>query len=144
MKLYCAHPPGPRARYVFLMSPFPEGESASFNATYFEEIQRVIDVAAPGGMRVLLDVHQDLYSSAVCGEGASDAINATRVLPFPQPIGAAFGPGDYDSKSVLTLAACDRHPWQDCQLAHKAAVGHISGCTRALRYALHSAIYCKK
>jgi hypothetical protein len=88
------------------MSPFPEGTSASFNATYFEEIQRVIDVAAPGGMRVLLDVHQDLYSSAVCGEGASDAINATRVLPFPQPINAAIGPGDYDSKSVLTMAAC--------------------------------------
>ena len=85
----------PRARYVFLMSPFPEGTSASFNASHFEEIQRVIDVAAPGGMRVLLDVHQDLYSSAVCGEGASDAINATRVLPFPQPINAAIGPGDY-------------------------------------------------
>ena len=110
------------------VSPFSEGKSASFNTTYFEEIQRVIDVAASGGMRVLLDVHQDLYSSAFCGEGAppwaSDASNATRVLPFPEPIGAAFGPEDYDSKGLPTSAACSRHSWQDYQLTYKAAVAY--------------------
>ena len=110
------------------VSPFSEGTSASFNTTYFEEIQRVIDVAASGGMRVLLDVHQDLYSSAFCGEGAppwaSDASNATRVLPFPEPIGAAFGPDDYDSKGLPTSAACSRHSWQDYQLTYKAAVAY--------------------
>jgi endoglycosylceramidase len=110
------------------MPPPIEGTAGPFNTTYFEEIERLVVIAAAGGIRVLLDVHQDLYSAAFCGEGAplwaALADNASAVLPFPEPVGAAFGPGDYDAEGVPTAAACDRHPWQNYQLAYRSAVAY--------------------
>jgi endoglycosylceramidase len=108
------------------LPPSMEGSDVSFNATYLDEIERLVAIAAAGGIRVLLDVHQDLYSGAFCGEGAPiwavDLSNST--LPFPEPIGPAFGPGDYDDEGLPTKEACDRHPWQDYQLAHSSAVAY--------------------
>lgn len=108
--------------------PSSEGSPAPFNTTYLDEIERLVAMAAGGGIRVLLDVHQDLYGAAFCGEGApmwaADVSNASGILPFPEPIGAAFGRSDYDAHGVPTDAACARHPWQNYQLAHSAAVAY--------------------
>ena len=108
------------------LPPSPARTAGSFNATYLDEIERLVKIAAAGGIRVLLDVHQDTYSGAFCGEGAplwaADPINST--LPFPEPIGPAFGPGDYDIDGLPTETACARHPWQDYQLSYSAAVAY--------------------
>jgi endoglycosylceramidase len=108
--------------------PSSDGSPAPFNTTYLDELQRVVAIAAAGGVRVLLDAHQDLYSSAFCGEGApswaADASNASGLLPFPEPVGKAFGPGDYDANGVPTAAACGRHPWQDYQLTYRGAMAY--------------------
>ena len=123
--------------------PPSEAAPALFNTTYFDEIERIVAIAAAGGIRVLLDVHQDLYSAAFCGEGAplwaAEASNASGILPFPEPVGAAFGPGDYDAQGVPTEAACDRHPWQDYQLTYRAAVAYQRLYTHAPLRAAYAA-----
>jgi endoglycosylceramidase len=110
------------------LPPTPESSSSPFNTTYLDEVERVVAIAAAGGMHVLLDAHQDLFSAAFCGEGApswaADSSNASGVLPFPEPIGAAFGPGDYGADGIPTAAACSRHPWQNYQLSYRAALAY--------------------
>lgn len=125
------------------LPPPSEGAPAPFNMSYFDELERVVAIAAAGGVSVLLDVHQDLYSAAFCGEGAppwaAGASNASGVLPFPEPIGAAFGPDDYDADGLPTDAACSRHPWQNYQLAHSAVVAYQRLYTHAPLRAAYAA-----
>ena len=40
----------------------------TFNETYFEQAQQLVNAAATGGIYSLLDAHQDSFSARYCGE----------------------------------------------------------------------------
>ena len=62
------------------------------NATYLDEVAKIVDALAAEGIYTILDAHQDLYSPRFCGNGFPDwAVEyqnvsaAHRALSFPLP-----------------------------------------------------------
>jgi len=64
---------------------------STFNATYFEQVERAVNVLAKRGVSTILDLHQDVLSPRICGEGAPLWVNTSHAalggLPFPEPLG---------------------------------------------------------
>jgi endoglycosylceramidase len=59
------------------------------NATYLDEIERIVDDLWSIGIHSILDLHQDVLSPVICGEGTpSWMLNTSqlRALNFPQPL----------------------------------------------------------
>jgi endoglycosylceramidase len=59
------------------------------NATYLDETQRIIDFLWARGIYSILDLHQDVLSHVICGEGSPDWMLNTSTLdslPFPEPL----------------------------------------------------------
>lgn len=68
----------------------PTGPS-QFNSTYLDQIEKIVALFAKYGIYTILDLHQDVLSPRICGEGAPMWVNATQEalggLPFPLPLG---------------------------------------------------------
>ena len=67
----------------------PDGPD-SFNASYFEQVERVVGLLWSHRVHTILDLHQDVLSPALCGEGAPRWVNVSQAalggLPFPLPL----------------------------------------------------------
>ena len=66
--------------------PTPDGV---VNATYLDVIEGIVDTLWAGGIASILDLHQDVLSPQVCGEGLPDwMVNSSTLgaLPFPEPL----------------------------------------------------------
>ncbi len=61
-----------------------EPEPGVFNQAYLESIERTVQTLADHGIFSVLDMHQDLYSSAFGGEGAPEWAVQTGGLPNPE------------------------------------------------------------
>ncbi len=68
----------------------PEGPD-TINSTYLDQVERVVDVLYKRGVYTILDLHQDVLSPRLCGEGAPEWVQTTPQalggLPFPLPLG---------------------------------------------------------
>jgi endoglycosylceramidase len=68
----------------------PEGPG-KINATYFDQVERIVDLLWKYGVYTIIDLHQDVLSPRICGEGAPLWVKTTRAalggLPFPLPLG---------------------------------------------------------
>lgn len=68
----------------------PEGPN-KINTTYLDQVERVVDVLYKRGIYTILDLHQDVLSPQLCGEGAPEWVQTTQQalggLPFPLPLG---------------------------------------------------------
>jgi len=51
------------------MWPGVEPVQGSYNATYLQEIAKIVGMAAENGIYTILDMHQDVLSEQFCGEG---------------------------------------------------------------------------
>jgi hypothetical protein len=62
-----------------------------YNASYFAQVEKVIDLLWKHGIYSILDLHQDLLSPRLCGEGAPVWANFTQAalggLQLPLPVG---------------------------------------------------------
>ncbi len=80
---------GYKAARVGVMMPGVFPASRTSNATYLDEIQKVIDSLWAVGIWSILDLHQDVLSHVICGEGSPNwMLNASTLqsLPFPEPL----------------------------------------------------------
>jgi endoglycosylceramidase len=49
-----------------------EPAPGKYDRSYLDKIESLVDQAAQRGLYILLDMHQDLYSRSLCGDGAPD------------------------------------------------------------------------
>ena len=61
------------------------------NATYLGQVAAIVDLLWAQGVYSILDLHQDVLSPRLCGEGAPLWVNITNAqlggMPFPAPLG---------------------------------------------------------
>jgi endoglycosylceramidase len=62
-----------------------------FNASYFDQVERIVNLLWKREIYTIIDLHQDVLSPRICGEGAPLWVKTTREalggLPFPLPLG---------------------------------------------------------
>ena len=81
---------------VMIDGVFPvgaQGEKPVINATYLETIESIVSNLWSNGIASILDLHQDVLGSRICGEGtASWMLNSSLLhsLPFPEPLTGLF------------------------------------------------------
>jgi endoglycosylceramidase len=80
---------GTKVVRVGVMMPGVFPTSRTSNTTYLDEVQKVIDFLWAAGIYSILDLHQDVLSPVICGEGSPDwMLNTSDIhsLPFPEPL----------------------------------------------------------
>ena len=60
-----------------------EPSRGSYDTAYLTRVRALIDAFGRRGIRVVVDMHQDLFARAYCGDGAPDWALATPVPPRP-------------------------------------------------------------
>mmetsp|Transcript_44454 Transcript_44454/g.74166 ORF Transcript_44454/g.74166 Transcript_44454/m.74166 type:complete len:190 (+) Transcript_44454:854-1423(+) len=73
---------------VMMPGVFPTPD-AKPNSTYLSEVERIIDLLWNAGIASVIDLHQDVLSPIICGEGTPQwMLNASTLnsLPFPEPV----------------------------------------------------------
>ena len=62
-----------------------------FNASYFNQVERIVDALWKHEIYTIIDLYQDVLSPRICGEGAPLWVDVTQAalggLPFPLPLG---------------------------------------------------------
>ncbi|MUL50025.1 cellulase family glycosylhydrolase [Mycobacterium sp. CBMA293] len=77
-----------------------EPEPGVYNAAYLQSIQQTVNMLAAHGIYTIIDMHQDLYSASLGGEGAPQWATQTAGLP-----NQSFGfPGSYYLNPAETTA----------------------------------------
>ena len=70
-----------------MMMPGYVPKRGVYNETYLAVIEHIVSTAAKYGIYTLLDMHQDVLSRKICGEGLPDwIINTKGARPFPYPL----------------------------------------------------------
>ena len=102
-----------------VMWPGVEPTQGSYNATYLDEIEVIVNHLKEHNIYVILDFHQDLLHRKFCGEGLPDyvldvctaAYYNGNVPAFPRPVGNSTYPvdenGDPDIDSCLSKGFFD-------------------------------------
>lgn len=96
-----------------VMWPGVEPIRGSYNSTYLDQIETIVDQLASEGIYTILDFHQDLWHRKFCGEGVPDWLYETCVSEEPEgtkefPLPAVRDPFPYpqDEDGNPTLDAC--------------------------------------
>ena len=66
---------------------FPE--NATLNVEYLDRIEEIVDSLWNAGIATILDMHQDVFSSNICGEGFPNwmvSLSDLQSMEFPRPI----------------------------------------------------------
>ena len=118
-----------------VMWPGVEPRRGAYNATYLDEIDRVVQLAAQHGVYTLLDMHQDGLSELYCGEGlpvwAVRSDTGRHIVPekaFPAPFSTFDPRSDFYNEPKLagapripTRLACSTHNlgpgWHEATMA---------------------------
>jgi endoglycosylceramidase len=91
-------------------------ERGVINATYLDEVAKIVDSLAAAGIYTILDAHQDLFSPRFCGNGFPDwfvgddnTSDANAAKPFPEPSFNAFAVDE--NTGYPTRADCISKPF---------------------------------
>lgn len=96
-----------------------EPEPGVFDTAYLERYVALVREAEARGLQVLVDMHQDLWSRAFCGDGAPRWALPDDVEPFPPE---ACGPGWFAYQFTPAVARAVDHFWESDALR-----GHYRG-----------------
>ena len=72
------------------MWPGVEPVRGQYNASYLEQLEKIVQMAAARGIYTLLDMHQDGLSEMYCGEGIPEWAVSTERSEFPLPVGLPY------------------------------------------------------
>ncbi|KAI9197354.1 Endoglycoceramidase [Polychytrium aggregatum] len=122
-----------------------EPDQGSYNQSYIDTVKGIVEMCARYGIYVLLDLHQDILSEKICGEGlpgwATDTSSSGLVQPPPFPMPLQWGPW---SDPIPTLKECKSHPWPNYQLTPAAAKAYQNLYDNKNGYADALAAFWKK
>eukprot|EP00358_Blepharisma_japonicum_P001629 CAMPEP_0202946080 /NCGR_PEP_ID=MMETSP1395-20130829/8365_1 /ASSEMBLY_ACC=CAM_ASM_000871 /TAXON_ID=5961 /ORGANISM="Blepharisma japonicum, Strain Stock R1072" /LENGTH=508 /DNA_ID=CAMNT_0049646453 /DNA_START=69 /DNA_END=1595 /DNA_ORIENTATION=+ len=93
-----------------------ETSPGSYNMTYLQQVNNLVNQLGAAGISVLLDAHQDLFARKICGEGVPDfyAQNLTDSCGELSPVYEGFGACIPLSKFNLTYDANGDPLISDC------------------------------
>ena len=109
---------GSNAVRLLVSWPGVEPARGSYNDTYLDELEAIVNDLGAAGMHTLLDFHQDVYSPFFCGNGFPDwatHVRATSPSPTPQRTNTEplHSPNPYAARrcpATLTRATCRIRP----------------------------------
>ncbi|MGB6203858.1 cellulase family glycosylhydrolase, partial [Mycolicibacter algericus] len=91
-----------------------EPQPGVFDRDYLDSINETVQTLASHGIRVILDMHQDSYSSVFGGEGAPEWATQTGGMPnlnLGFPLDYFFNPAQYAAWDALWSNAKARMKW---------------------------------
>ena len=103
------------------MWPGLEPTRGTYNLTYLQVMQKIVDLSAQHGIYVLLDMHQDVMSRKFCVEGFPLwAANPGNARNFPEPLHEPF---KLDPQTGLPSDEdCRKFSWSTYYLSEAASV----------------------
>ena len=127
---------GSNAVRLLVSWPGVEPARGSYNDTYLDELEAIVNDLGAAGMHTLLDFHQDVYSPFFCGNGFPDWAthvagykplpNASEdqygAAPFPKPVRGEALPRDAHTGYVPHKACAATAPFPEYYLAEATGV----------------------
>lgn len=121
-----------------VMWPGVEPTQGSYNSTYLDEMEVIVNHLKDQNIYVILDFHQDLFHRKFCGEGVPDYVydickNAedASTPPFPKPVGNATYPvdenGDPELDSCLSRGFFDYYMSAEVGAAYQCLYDNVDG-----------------